>query len=139
MKQIKEVQRMLGKKTMEVELLRRPLYRPAKQVDSARTIVTRGWRISFVSRCLRVSRAQLHAITHRPADWQDRRRKRQPDDTEVLNRIHAVTGEVPTYGYRRVWAVLVEGYSYCCRCLPQRLHITGSHPVACAYLAFPAT
>lgn len=75
-------------------------------MDSARTLVTRGWRISFVSRCLRVSRAQLHAIARRPDDWQDRRCKRQPDDTEALARIHAVIGEVPTYGYRRVWALL---------------------------------
>ena len=52
---------------------------------SARTLVTRGWRISFVSRCLRVSRAQLHAIARRPDDWQDRRCKRQPDDTGVVS------------------------------------------------------
>ncbi len=37
-------------------------------------------------------------------DWQDRRRK--PDDSEALTRIHAVIGDLPTYGYRRVWAVL---------------------------------
>ena len=37
-------------------------------------------------------------------DWQDGRRK--PDDSEVLARIHAVIGDLPTYGYRRVWAVL---------------------------------
>ncbi|KGT86187.1 transposase [Erwinia typographi] len=75
-------------------------------MDSACTLVTRGWRISFVSRCLRVSRAQLHTRLKRPDSWQDRRRKRQPDDTDALLRIHAVIGELPTYGYRRVWALL---------------------------------
>ncbi|HID5404667.1 TPA: IS3 family transposase [Klebsiella pneumoniae] len=107
MKQIKELQRMLGKKTMEVELLREAvdIGRQKKWIAHV-PLLPEGGRISFVSRCLRVSRAQLHAITHRPADWQDRRRKRQPDDTEALNRIHAVIGEVPTYGYRRVWALL---------------------------------
>ncbi|WP_194208366.1 IS3 family transposase [Superficieibacter sp. 1612_C1] len=107
MKQIKELQRLLGKKTMEVELLKEAvdIGRP-KKVDSACTLVARGWRISFVSRCLRVSRAQLHTRLRRPDNWQDRRRKRQPDDTDALSRIHAVIGDLPTYGYRRVWALL---------------------------------
>ncbi|WP_270569577.1 IS3 family transposase [Escherichia coli] len=30
----------------------------------------------------------------------------QRDDTDVLLRIHHVIGELPTYGYRRVWALL---------------------------------
>jgi putative transposase len=59
-----------------------------KKVDSARALVAGGWRISLVSRCLRVSRAQLHAMARRSKDWQDRRCKRKPDDTEALARIH---------------------------------------------------
>lgn len=78
----------------------------AKKVDSARALVAGGWRISLVSRCLRVSRAQLHAMARRSKSWQDRRRKRKPDDTEALDRIQTVIGELPTYGYRRVWALL---------------------------------
>lgn len=77
-----------------------------KKVDSARALVAGGWRISLVSRCLRVSRAQLHAMARRSKDWQDRRLKHKPDDTEALARIHAVIGDLPTYGYRRVWALL---------------------------------
>ena len=38
--------------------------------------------------------------------WQDRRRRRMSDDTEALARIHTVIGALPTYGYRRVWALL---------------------------------
>lgn len=34
------------------------------------------------------------------------RRNRHSDDTAVLRRIHHVIGELPTYGYRRVWAQL---------------------------------
>ncbi|MGK0603392.1 IS3 family transposase [Yokenella regensburgei] len=107
MKQLKELQRLLGKKTMEVELLKEDVdIGRQKKVDSACTLVARGWRISFVSHCLRVSRAQLHTRLKRPDSWQDRRRKRQPDDTDALMRIHAVIGELPRYGYRRVWALL---------------------------------
>ncbi|EFI4502457.1 IS3 family transposase, partial [Escherichia coli] len=107
MKQIKELQRLLGKKTMENELLKEAVeYGRAKKLDSARALIARGWRVSLVSRCLRVSRAQLHVILRRTDDWKDGRRSRHSDDTDVLLRIHHVIGELPTYGYRRVWALL---------------------------------
>ncbi|WP_187415264.1 IS3-like element IS2 family transposase [Escherichia coli] len=107
MKQIKELQRLLGKKTMENELLKEAVeYGRGKKVDSARALIARGWGVSFVSRCLRVSRAQLHVILRRTDDWMDGRRSRHTDDTDVLLRIHHVIGELPTYGYRRVWALL---------------------------------
>ncbi|EOY7677798.1 IS3 family transposase, partial [Escherichia coli] len=107
MKQIKELQRLLGKKTMENELLKEAVeYGRGKKVDSARALIARGWGVSLVSRCLRVSRAQLHVILRRTDDWKDGRRSHHSDDTDVLLRIHHVIGELPTYGYRRVWALL---------------------------------
>ncbi|MCT6140272.1 IS3 family transposase, partial [Escherichia coli] len=107
MKQIKELQRLLGKKTMENELLKEAVeYGRAKKLDSTRALIARGWGVSLVSRCLRVSRAQLHVILRRTDDWKDGRRSRHSDDTDVLLRIHHVIGELPTYGYRRVWALL---------------------------------
>ncbi|HHH6346255.1 IS3 family transposase [Escherichia coli] len=107
MKQIKELQRLLGKKTMENELLKEAVeYGRGKKVDSARALIARGWGVSLVSRCLRVSRAQLHVILRRTDDWMDGRRSRHTYDTDVLLRIHHVIGELPTYGYRRVWALL---------------------------------
>ncbi|HGF2661798.1 TPA: IS3 family transposase [Escherichia coli] len=107
MKQIKELQRLLGKKTMENELLKEAVeYGRGKKVDSARALIARGWGVSLVSRCLRGSRAQLHVILRRTDGWMDGRRSRHTDDTDVLLRIHHVIGELPTYGYRRVWALL---------------------------------
>ncbi|WP_423270287.1 IS3 family transposase [Escherichia coli] len=107
MKQIKELQRLLGKKTMENELIKEAVeYGRGKKVDSARALIARGWGVSLVSRCLRVSRAQLHVILRRTDDWKDGRRSRHSDNTDVLLRIHHVIGELPTYGYRRVWALL---------------------------------
>lgn len=61
-----------------------------KKVDSACALVTGGWRISLVSRYLRLSRAQLYAMARRSKSWQDHRRKRKPDETEALDRIHTV-------------------------------------------------
>ncbi len=84
MKQIKQLQRLLGKKTMENELLKE----------------------AVCPCCFRISRAQLHAMVSRSKYWQDRRRRRMSDDTEALARIHTVIGALPTYGYRRVWALL---------------------------------
>ncbi len=38
-------------------------------MDSARALIARGWGVSLVSRCLRVSRAQLYVILRRTDDW----------------------------------------------------------------------
>ncbi len=75
-------------------------------MDSAYALIARGWGVSFVRRYLRVSRAHLHAILRRSDDWKDGRRSRHTDDTDLLLRIHYVIGELPTYGYHRVWALL---------------------------------
>ncbi|XAP18102.1 IS3 family transposase [Escherichia coli] len=98
---------LLRKTAMDNELLIEAVaYGRAKKLDSARALIARGWGVSLVSRCLRVSRAQLHVILRRTDDWMDGRRSRHTDDTDVLLRIHHVIGELPTYGYRRVWALL---------------------------------
>lgn len=75
-------------------------------MDSACILVDREWRISFVSCCLRILRAQLHTRLKLPDSWQGRRRKHQPDDSDALLWIHVVIVELPTYGYRRGWALL---------------------------------
>uniref|UniRef100_A0A0D2ZWE1 Integrase catalytic domain-containing protein n=1 Tax=Brassica oleracea var. oleracea TaxID=109376 RepID=A0A0D2ZWE1_BRAOL len=87
MKQIKELQRLLGKKTMENELLKEAVEygRAKKWIAHAPLLPGDGERTD---------------------DWMDGRRSRHTDDTDVLLRIHHVIGELPTYGYRRVWALL---------------------------------
>ncbi|EFW60080.1 insertion element IS2 transposase InsD [Shigella flexneri CDC 796-83] len=77
-------------------------------MDSARALIARGWGVSLVSRCLRVSRAQLHVILRRTDDWMDGRRSRHTDDTDVLLRIHHVIGEAAHVRYRRVWRLLPQ-------------------------------
>ncbi len=87
--------------------LKKPLNTGVKKVDSARALIARGWGVSLVSRCLRVSRAQLHVILRRTDDWKDGRRSRHSDDTDVLLRIHHVIGELPhmvIVGYGRCFA-----------------------------------
>ena len=105
MKQIKELQRLLGKKRWKMNSLK-PLNTGVQKVDSARALIARDGE-SLVSRCLRVSRAQLHVILRRTDDWKDGRRSRHADDTDVLLRIHHVIGELPRMvivGYGRCFA-----------------------------------
>ncbi len=120
MKQIKELQRLLGKKRWKMNSLKKPLNMGVQKVDSARALIARGWGVSLVSRCLRVSRAQLHVILRRTDDWMDGRRSRHTDDTDVLLRIYHVIGELPTYGYRRVWGCFADrpNLMVCLRSMP---------------------
>ncbi|WP_121500658.1 IS3 family transposase [Entomohabitans teleogrylli] len=106
-KQIRELQRLLGKKTMEAEILKEAVeFGRGKKMDCACALVARGRRIADVSRSIGVSRAQLSIRVHRQSDWQDRRRQSRFDDAAVLSRINAAVADLPTYGYRRVWALL---------------------------------
>ncbi|MFM4122110.1 IS3 family transposase [Klebsiella pneumoniae subsp. ozaenae] len=109
MKQIKELQRLLGKKTMENELLKEAVeYGRPKKVDSARALVAKGRGIALVSRTMGVSRAQLSLRINRSVDWQDRRCNRRNDeaDAEILSDILDIISDMPSYGYRRVWGIL---------------------------------
>jgi putative transposase len=55
---------------------------------------------------LGVARSALAVRKARSPDWQDGRRARQTDDTELVAAIHEHVAGLPTYGYRRVWALL---------------------------------
>ncbi len=75
-------------------------------MDSARALVAKGRGIALVSRTMGVSRAQLSLRINRSADWQDKRCNRRNDeaDEEILSAILDIISDMPSYGYRRVWA-----------------------------------
>ncbi|WP_410028251.1 IS3 family transposase [Klebsiella pneumoniae] len=109
LKQVRELQRLLGKKTMEVEILKEAVeYGQSRKLDSARALVAKGRGIAQVSRTMGVSRAQLSLRIKRSADWQDRRCHRRNDDAdaEILSAILDIISDMPSYGYRRVWGIL---------------------------------
>ncbi|MGX8939724.1 IS3 family transposase [Symbiopectobacterium sp. Eva_TO] len=109
LKQVRELQRLLGKKTMEVEILKEAVeYRQSPKMDSARALVAKGRGIALVSRAMSVSRAQLSLRVNRSADWLDRRSNRRNDeaDAEILSDIFCIISDMPSYGYRRVWGIL---------------------------------
>ncbi|MBJ9260688.1 IS3 family transposase [Citrobacter amalonaticus] len=109
LKQVRELQRLLGKKTMEVEILKEAVeYGQSPKMDSARALVAKGRGIAQVSRTMSVSRAQLSLRINRSAGWQDRRCNRRNDeaDAEILSDILDIISDMPSYGYRRVWGIV---------------------------------
>lgn len=77
-------------------------------MDSACALVANGQGITLVSRILGVSRAQLAQRMRTSGNKPNKRRRRcdEAADAEVLARILDIISDMPTYGYRRVWAIL---------------------------------
>ena len=90
LKQLRELQRLQGKMTMEVENLKEA--------------------VSTASRAMIVSRAQLSLRVNHSAVWQDRCCHRCNDeaDTEILSDILDIISDMTCYGHQRVWGILRE-------------------------------
>jgi len=63
--------------------------------------------MKIVCDVLGVARSNVQVRVHRPANWTDRRRNRRArDDAELVAEItHEIAG-LPSYGYRRAWALV---------------------------------
>lgn len=59
-----------------------------------------------VCEVLGVARSVVAVKQARSSDWQDGRSAKPIDDTELVEEIHAHVAHLPTYGYRRIWALL---------------------------------
>ena len=108
-KQIKELQCLLGKKTMEVEILKEAVeYGQSRKWIAHAPLVANGQGITLVSRILGVSRAQLAQRMKTSGNKPNKHRRRcdEAADAEVLTRILDIISDMPTYGYCRVWAIL---------------------------------
>lgn len=62
--------------------------------------------MKLVCEVLGVSRSNVSARLSRPATWRDGRQSRQTDDAVAVEEIRRVIGDLPSYGYRRVWGIL---------------------------------
>ncbi|UPT35411.1 IS3 family transposase [Pseudomonas amygdali] len=106
LKQIRELQRMLGKKTMEAEVLKEAVeIARSRKLDCALTLVAGGRPVKLVSECLGVSRSQL-TVRIKQSVSPKLRRRRLVNDTELVAEIKQQVSELPSYGYRRVWGLL---------------------------------
>ncbi|MCG9114426.1 IS3 family transposase [Laribacter hongkongensis] len=107
MKQIRELQRLLGKKTMEAEILKEAVeVARSRKLDCALAVVARGRPVKLVSDCLGVARSHLATRSRRAADWHDGRRCRRTDDAGLLAELKTLLSDLPSYGYRRAWGLL---------------------------------
>jgi putative transposase len=59
-----------------------------------------------VCEVLGVSRSNLAVKSKRPTEWVDRRKTPALDDGPLVTELRGLVADVPTYGYRRVWALL---------------------------------
>ena len=105
--QVRELHRLLGKKTLEVEILKEALEhtRGSKKTTAAVAVAAEArFPMKTVVEVIGVSRANLsERLRERPQ--QPVGRPPLPDD-ELVAQIKAVIAELPTYGYRRVHAIL---------------------------------
>ncbi|WP_425311781.1 IS3 family transposase [Pseudomonas fluorescens] len=106
LKQIRELQRMLGKKTMEAEILKEAVeIARSPKMDCALTLVAGGRPVKLVSECLGVARSQL-TVRIKQLVSPKVRRNRPVNDAELVAEIQQQVSELPSYGYRRVWGLL---------------------------------
>lgn len=105
--EIAKLQRVLGKKTLENEILKEAVeYAAGKKVDCALALVAQGRRpMKTVCQALGLARSHVHAVAKRSVSWQDRRSARTcAGDLELLNDIRSQIAHLPSYGYRRACA-----------------------------------
>jgi len=75
-------------------------------MDSALALAAGGRPVKLVYEVLGVSRSNVSAWLSGPTTWRDGRQSRQTDDASVVEEIRRVVGDLPSYGYRRVWGSL---------------------------------
>ncbi|HVQ45042.1 MAG TPA: IS3 family transposase [Candidatus Saccharimonadia bacterium] len=102
---VRELERMLGRKTMEVEIFREALAKSEfKKTELAALVAAEGrFPMKAVADALEVARSHLHEKVRRLA--KPRGSYRKPDDGDLLPLIRRLVDERPTYGYRRITAL----------------------------------
>ena len=75
-------------------------------MDCALTLVAVGRPVKLVSESLGVSRSQLTARIKQAPETRKTRHRRVLDDATLVERISLTIADLPSYGYRRVWALL---------------------------------
>lgn len=63
-------------------------------------------RVATVCRVLGVARSNVIERRSRGSTWRDRRGRRPVDDPELIRQLRDLAAQRPTYGYRRLWALL---------------------------------
>jgi hypothetical protein len=102
---IKRLERLLGQKTEEVEILKTGACL-SREKKLAQSLYRAGsYPMSRVCRALDVSRSNLH-VRLKEENQEMPKKIEKEKDPMLLSFIRKITDERPTYGYRRVTALL---------------------------------
>ena len=105
-KRIRDLERMLGKKTMEVEILQEAMDCARKKTSLAHSVALGGrFPMKRVADALTVSRSRLAERLKEPTQGRPPRYSKAEDEA-LLPMIRDIIDHRLTYGYRRVCAVL---------------------------------
>ncbi|WP_232245779.1 MULTISPECIES: IS3 family transposase [Delftia] len=106
--EIAKLQRVLGKKTLENEILKEAVeYGRRKKVDCALALVARGRPVKTVCRAMGLARSHVRDLLGRGEGWADGRSHRTPsDDAGLLAELRQQIADLPSYGYRRACALV---------------------------------
>jgi len=103
-KRIRELERVLGKKPGEQDFREDVKVAHEKNSLALSVIARRGLPVKRVADTLDVSRSQLHSRLREGS--RPRGRYQKSEDAVILASIRTLTDDRPTYGYRRIWALL---------------------------------
>jgi len=103
---IRELERHLGRETLEAEILREALDKSrSKKTDLACAVAAdRRFPVKVVAETLGVARSNL--VDRLKGKTKPRRRYHKAQDAELVPRIATLVTSRPTYGYRRIIAIL---------------------------------
>ena len=101
---VRDLERLLGRKTMEVEIVKDPLAKSESKKPSLRLLSPpRDGSRWAVAETIGVARSHLHDKMHRAKKPRGHYRKLE-DDT-LVQLVRHLVDERPTYGYRRITAL----------------------------------
>jgi transposase-like protein len=104
---ISKLQRILGKKTLENEVLKEAVEFAAEKADCALTFVAQGRAVKAVCDAFGLARSHAHTRLHRPSDWHDVRINRtSAPDGELQGELQRHIADLPSYGDRRACALV---------------------------------
>ncbi|AEH51458.1 IS3 family transposase [Pseudothermotoga thermarum] len=95
-KKIQELEQIIGKQAIVIETLKKDCHTEWRQI--ARQLIEQGFSISEAMKYLGMSRSGYY--------YKKRGYKRKRDDGDVIGEILLLKGKHPSFGYRRIWAML---------------------------------